>query len=44
MTRAVLVIGYGNPLRTDDGLGWHAADDWRRTLGWPAWTSSPATS
>lgn len=20
-----LVIGYGNPLRTDDGLGWHAA-------------------
>lgn len=21
----VLVIGYGNPLRGDDGLGWHAA-------------------
>ncbi len=21
----VLVIGYGNPLRADDGLGWHAA-------------------
>jgi len=21
-----LVIGYGNALRTDDGLGWHAAD------------------
>jgi hydrogenase maturation protease len=22
---AVLVIGYGNPLRGDDGFGWHAA-------------------
>ena len=21
----VLVIGYGNPLRSDDGLGWHVA-------------------
>jgi hydrogenase maturation protease len=21
----VLIIGYGNALRTDDGLGWHAA-------------------
>lgn len=21
-----LIIGYGNPLRGDDGLGWHAAD------------------
>jgi hypothetical protein len=21
----VLIIGYGNPLRTDDGLGWRAA-------------------
>ena len=21
----VLVIGYGNPLRSDDGVGWHAA-------------------
>jgi Ni,Fe-hydrogenase maturation factor len=21
----VLVIGYGNPLRSDDGAGWHAA-------------------
>jgi hydrogenase maturation protease len=21
----VLVVGYGNPLRRDDGLGWHAA-------------------
>ncbi len=23
----VLVIGYGNPLRCDDGLAWHVADD-----------------
>jgi hydrogenase maturation protease len=23
--QAPLVIGYGNPLRTDDGFGWHAA-------------------
>jgi hydrogenase maturation protease len=23
--RGVLVVGYGNPLRGDDGLGWHAA-------------------
>ncbi len=22
----VLVIGYGNPLRQDDGLGWHVAE------------------
>jgi hydrogenase maturation protease len=20
-----LIIGYGNPLRSDDGLGWHAS-------------------
>lgn len=25
MTDRVLVVGYGNSLRTDDGLGWHAA-------------------
>ena len=26
MTAAgVLVVGYGNPLRRDDGIGWHAA-------------------
>jgi hydrogenase maturation protease len=24
-TAGTLVIGYGNPLRGDDGLGWHAA-------------------
>ena len=22
----VLVVGYGNPLRSDDGIGWHAAE------------------
>lgn len=22
----VLIVGYGNPLRGDDGLGWHAAE------------------
>ena len=26
MTDGVLVVGYGNALRTDDGLGWHAAE------------------
>jgi hydrogenase maturation protease len=26
MTGAALVIGYGNVLRSDDGLGWHVAD------------------
>lgn len=26
MTEGVLVIGYGNTLRTDDGLGWYAAE------------------
>lgn len=25
MTSEVLVVGYGSSLRTDDGLGWHAA-------------------
>ncbi|MEP7055497.1 MAG: hydrogenase maturation protease [Actinomycetota bacterium] len=29
MTAGPLVVGYGNPLRSDDGLGWHAAE----TLG-----------
>ncbi len=23
---AILVVGYGNALRTDDGIGWHAAE------------------
>jgi hydrogenase maturation protease len=26
MTGGVLVVGYGNPLRTDDGFGWHVAE------------------
>ena len=26
MTGGVLVVGYGNPLRTDDGVGWHVAE------------------
>ena len=26
MTQGVLVVGYGNALRADDGLGWHAAE------------------
>ena len=26
MTQGVLIVGYGNALRTDDGLGWHAAE------------------
>ncbi len=26
MSEGVLVVGYGNALRSDDGLGWHAAE------------------
>ena len=26
MTRGVVVVGYGNAMRTDDGFGWHVAD------------------
>jgi hydrogenase maturation protease len=26
VTNGVLVVGYGNALRMDDGLGWHAAE------------------
>lgn len=26
MNRSALVIGYGNALRSDDGVGWHAAE------------------
>ena len=28
----VLVIAYGNPLRSDDGVAWRAAEDLRRSL------------
>jgi hydrogenase maturation protease len=31
MTRT-LIIGYGNPLRGDDGLGWHAAEKLRSEI------------
>ena len=27
-----LIIGYGNPLRSDDGVGWHAAERLRARL------------
>jgi hydrogenase maturation protease len=26
MNRSVLIIAYGNPLRSDDGVAWHAAE------------------
>ena len=26
MTEGILVVGYGNALRSDDGLGWHVAE------------------
>jgi hydrogenase maturation protease len=28
----ILIIGYGNPLKSDDGLGWHAAQELSREL------------
>ncbi|MBZ5721449.1 MAG: hydrogenase maturation protease [Acidobacteriia bacterium] len=28
----ILILGYGNPLRSDDGLGWRAAEELSRTL------------
>ncbi len=31
----ILIIGYGNPLRTDDGIGWRAAEDLSRCLPSP---------
>jgi hydrogenase maturation protease len=34
MTR-LLIIGYGNPLRRDDGFGWHAAERLRETMEGP---------
>ncbi len=30
-----LIIGYGNPLRGDDGAGWHAAERLREALSSP---------
>jgi hydrogenase maturation protease len=32
MTQRVLIIAYGNPLRSDDGIAWHAADLLRMRL------------
>jgi hydrogenase maturation protease len=31
----VLIIGYGNPLRGDDGYGWHAAERVRQAINDP---------
>jgi hydrogenase maturation protease len=31
----ILILGYGNPLRSDDGLGWRAAEELSRTLVFP---------
>ena len=31
----ILIVGYGNPLRGDDGLGWHAADRLRDQIADP---------
>jgi hydrogenase maturation protease len=32
LTARALIIGYGNPLRGDDGLGWRAAERLRETI------------
>jgi hydrogenase maturation protease len=31
----ILIVGYGNPLRSDDGLGWRAAEELSRRLSFP---------
>lgn len=31
----ILIVGYGNPLRSDDALGWRAAEDLSRRLASP---------
>jgi hydrogenase maturation protease len=31
----ILILGYGNPLRSDDGMGWRAAEELSRTLSSP---------
>jgi hydrogenase maturation protease len=31
----VLIVGYGNPLRGDDGFGWHAAERLRQAIDDP---------
>jgi hydrogenase maturation protease len=32
----ILIIGYGNPLRSDDSLGWHAVRELSRSLESPS--------
>lgn len=32
----VLIVGFGNPLRADDGIGWTVATQLADALGWPA--------
>jgi len=39
-----LIIGYGNPLRGDDGFGWHAALRLRRSSTMKASKSCQSTS
>ena len=31
----VLIVAYGNPLRSDDGVGWVVAEELRRRLASP---------
>jgi hydrogenase maturation protease len=31
----ILIVGYGNPLRSDDGLGWRAAEVLSQAFSWP---------
>ena len=31
----VLIVAYGNPLRSDDGVGWVVAEELRRSLALP---------
>lgn len=41
MPPRILIVAYGNPLRSDDGAGWHAAEILRRELEssrtWISW-------
>ena len=31
----IVIVGYGNPLRSDDGLGWRVAEELSRRLSPP---------
>lgn len=35
-TRGILIVAYGNPIRSDDGIAWHAAALLRESLPSPA--------